>query len=238
MKLTGDGDSAALMDLDSACLVVTADLTCLATVDPGLLDVREGARLQQLARPEDRQRFVVGASLLRHVVSSVAGATADELEVDRMCSYCGAWHGKPRVPTTGLHVSVSHSGRFVQLACTRAAPVGIDIQAADVAVTPAMRDLLAEAGPVTATVAEFLIMWTRVEAVLKATGDGLRVPLGQVRVSAPNGPPRLESYRGHPLSCVMFDNHRPGGYAGAVAILCAGPVQLVRVSADRWLRPR
>jgi 4'-phosphopantetheinyl transferase len=44
----------------------------------------------------------------------------------------------------------------------------------------------------------FLRYWTRKEAVLKATGDGLRVPMDELVVSAPEEAAELRSWRGRP----------------------------------------
>ena len=72
--------------------------------------------------------------------------------------------------------------------------------------------------------------------MLKATGDGLRVPLTEVVVSAPEGPPGLISYQGRVVPATMFDlDVGDPGYAAALTVLTTPPVQLRVDPADRLL---
>lgn len=223
------------LNMSSTCLVVTADLASLTPTGTRLLDDRETVRLHDIVRPKDQDRFVAGASLLRLVVSRVVGVAAADVEVDRTCRDCGEWHGRPEVSWSGLHISVSHSGDAVQVACTGSARVGVDIQSRRSVVTPAMRALLADAGSPSRDTEEFLITWTRVEAVVKATGEGLRVPLDQVRVSGPHDAPVLLSYREESLPCQLFDQRPRTDHVGAVAVLGREPIKLLELSVQQFL---
>jgi phosphopantetheinyl transferase len=40
----------------------------------------------------------------------------------------GRHHGRPRLPGTGLHASISHSGATVAVAVSSAGAVGVDVQ--------------------------------------------------------------------------------------------------------------
>jgi 4'-phosphopantetheinyl transferase len=71
--------------------------------------------------------------------------------------------------------------------------------------------------------ADFFTYWCRKESVVKATGEGLRVPLSTVLVSPADGPARLRSYRGAPLPAAMVDVEVGDGYRGAVTVLTGQP---------------
>jgi len=71
---------------------------------------------------------------------------------------------------------------------------------------------------------DFITYWTRKEAVVKATGDGLAVPLREVLVSAPDAAPRLLAYPARTLTAVLRDLAPRPGYAAALAVLAAEPV--------------
>jgi hypothetical protein len=95
-------------------------------------------------------------------VPSSARRTAEELlleatgarSIGRLCRWCGSSsHGRPVALGTDAHVSISYADGLLAVAWSYDGPVGIDVE----------RDL-----------AEDRAGWTRVEALLKATGEGLR----------------------------------------------------------------
>lgn len=93
-------------------------------------------------------------ALLHQVLREETGAT----DVVRVCPRCGsAEHGRPRVRGAGVHVSLSYAGALGVVAWSGDGPVGIDI---------------AEEGPPVGDFGDRL-GWTRAEALLKATGEGL-----------------------------------------------------------------
>jgi hypothetical protein len=98
--------------------------------------------------------------------------------VDRSCPSCGRHHGRPRLPGTGPDVSISHSGATVAVAVSTAGAVGVDVQqVADDSVHDLSPLVLAESEARHVVVArDFFIYWTRKEALVKATGDGVAVP--------------------------------------------------------------
>jgi len=134
-------------------------------------------------------------ALLVRVVAEATGVTPAEVEVSRRCARCGGDHGRPVLVhcgdrgAEGVGLSLSRAGRSVAIAVSFAGPVGIDIESVvaasraaldDVAFGPAERERLAGADRSPALRAA---MWTAKEAVLKATGDGLRVDPRELEVS-------------------------------------------------------
>lgn len=104
----------------------------LAVADVSLLDVLDDRERQRIARctgEADRGRMLLGAALLRAAAGTLLGVPAARLTVDRTCSTCGGWHGRPTVSGADLDVSVSHSGRVVAVAVVRGGrQVGVDVE--------------------------------------------------------------------------------------------------------------
>jgi len=205
------------------CTVWLADTRQARPGHAALLDDRERGRRAALRHPVDRARFTLAAALLRLAVAGAVGGSPGAVRVERTCPDCGAPHGRPRLPGTGLHASVSHSAGRVVVALSAAAPVGVDVERVrsgpDVAALA--RTVLAAGEPLGAP-AELFTYWCRKEAVVKATGEGLRVPLGEVVVGPARQPARLVSYRGAPLAAALADLPAGPGYAAAVAVLGSG----------------
>ena len=127
------------------------------------LAVLSPAELERYAS-SPRDDFIAGRLLLRRLVSELTGTAAAEVVLDATCPDCGTQHG--RVATPGLHVSVTHSRDLVVVAASDV-PIGIDAEGQP---SPGALDAIdAVAGEASIT------RWTRVEAVLKADGRGLRV---------------------------------------------------------------
>ena len=113
--------------------------------------------------------------------------------------------GKPRLagPSPGHEFSLSHSGQSVVVAITADVPVGVDVERVrtdrDVSaliervLTPEEQLALARRRG-TARDEAFYRYWVRKEAAVKATGHGMRMPLGAITVSAPDEPARLLSW--------------------------------------------
>jgi 4'-phosphopantetheinyl transferase len=204
------------------CRVWFADIASLRPVHLALLDGVERRRRERYVQAADKARFTVAAALLRLVVEAETGIAVDRVRIDRTCPKCAEPHGKPQIVGADVHVSISHSGDKVALALTRAAAVGVDVEAvADRDVTGLARTVLAPAEPIHRT-EDFYTYWCRKEAVVKATGAGLQVPLIEVVVSPADTPARLVSYRGAALECSLSDLPVGPGYAAAVAVLAEG----------------
>jgi 4'-phosphopantetheinyl transferase len=204
---------------DNECAIWWATPRSYRPALDALLDDAERGRSAAYRRPEDRVRFTLGAVVLRLTTAAETGVAPGDVTVRRDCPRCGAPHGRPVLPGTGLHVSVSHSGERVAVAMTRLAPVGVDVeQVLPVDAAGLARSVLGDAAPEDG--GGLHVVWCRKEAVVKATGDGLRAHLPAVRVSPSAEPPRLVSYPDRPDLEASLTDLRPGvGYAGALAVL-------------------
>jgi len=175
------------------CTVYQARLRDLRDHHVALLDPNEMERRSQFTNRDDRDRFTRGAVLLRLAVASLTGCDASTVPVSRTCDACGRQHGRPRLPGTRLHASVSHSSELVVVAATPAGPVGVDVEKIG---GPPSRRLLssvctAEEQAFVLTPKDFYTHWVRKEAILKATGDGLRRKMTDLVVTPPNRSPSL-----------------------------------------------
>jgi 4'-phosphopantetheinyl transferase len=205
-------------------------------------DLMRRARLRQ---PADRHRLTAAAAVLRLVVGAHLGVPPARVEIDRTCPGCGRQHGKPRLP--GLHVSVSHSAGAVAVAVGPDGPLGIDVEEigphdpaelerlADDVLAPEERAELARlTGRNRAR--GFTAYWTRKEALVKATGDGLGAPLDSVVVSRPSDPPRLLRWEGRAQGVSLHALDAPDGVVGTLAVLGERPVHVVEHDAGPLLR--
>lgn len=201
-----------------------------------LLDPDERARRAALRQDADRDRFTVGAALLRLVAGADLGERPERVPVRRVCPDCHRPHGKPAVPGSGLELSVSHSGDWVAVAATRAGPTGVDVERVrtDIDLASLARHVLSPAERDWFGAADFFLCWTRKEAVAKATGDGLRLPMPSLTVSRPGDPPRLLLAEGRadlPARTVLRDLRPDPDHCAAVAVLSDVPVAIREHSA-------
>ncbi|NYI08271.1 4'-phosphopantetheinyl transferase family protein [Allostreptomyces psammosilenae] len=222
------------------------------------LDTTERARHDAYQREEDRARFGTARLLAKLLLGREAGLPPAEVELDATCRECGRPHGRP-VPvglpaTRPPALSLSHSGdrvvvavaRTVQGALSAEVTVGVDVERLPpehaLGLPPTLDGVLAASLdeeerrivgelPEADRCAGFLTYWTRKEAVLKATGEGLTAPMRRLRVSRPGDRPRLlrrEDVPDGPRRIRMAEL-RPGpGYTAALAVL------LPEDAADGW----
>lgn len=225
----------------SECVVYVARLSHLRLGHIAWLDEHEMARRGRFRMDSDRDRFTLAAVLLRSVVGRYIGRHRSAVPIDRTCHHCGEPHGRPRVAHSHLEVSISHSDEAVAVAVTRAGPVGIDIEA--VAAREWEGLVSSVCAPVekefVRTIRDFYAFWTRKEAVLKATGQGLRTPMTDVVVTPPEAAPLLLALGDNaPPPSRMAEVEVPDGYTGATAVLTADPVNFNVVDARAILSCR
>ncbi|GAA1156407.1 4'-phosphopantetheinyl transferase superfamily protein [Kribbella jejuensis] len=154
------------------------------------LDEVERGRLAAYVREVDKARFLLGVTMVRRVLAARFSLPAAKVRLDRSCPDCGKPHGKVRA--VGVELSVTHSGDLVGIAVADR-PVGLDVERVDpeldvdgVAAVVLGAHELHELSRRTGIekVRAFTESWTRKEAALKATGEGLR---GDLKASLPDG---------------------------------------------------
>jgi 4'-phosphopantetheinyl transferase len=226
------------MSAGTRCEVHVGRIHYLRPAHLALLDDQERARAERYRLAADRDRFRLGAVLLRAAAARHLDVLPADVAVDRTCARCGAQHGRPQLPGTGLNVSVSHSGEVVAVALTRCGPVGVDVEAvraidfaaiAESVCTPAERIEVR-------TEADFFTIWTRKEAVLKATGEGLSRPMSDLEVtSSASAPVLLGLGSGQLPACQLADISVGDDYRACVAVLTAEPVTVSILDAGNVL---
>lgn len=154
---------------------------------PGLagLDPQEVARARRYRRAGDAQRFVRGRSLLRQLLAERLGVAPARLR------FAAGPHGKPVLPGTSWHFSVSHSGNVALVALSPRHVLGVDVELCRdgpqepeleaLSLTSDERVRLAAAEP-GKRLTDFYRHWVAKEAVLKALGWGIASALQRVRV--------------------------------------------------------
>jgi len=143
----------------------------------------------------DRYRYVGSHYFLRSVLADVLDETPRKLVFVR------AARGKPQLQhATPVQFNLSHAGNLAAVAVTHHGPVGVDIETQNRKLSTAgiARQILTpvewarwQALPEPVQRAELLRYWGRKEALLKATGHGLRFPPREL-MTASSGPMVIE----------------------------------------------
>ena len=154
------------------------------------------------ARPSDA--YLAGRMLVRTLAGELLGVPAGAVPLSAVCPDCGGPHGRPVVDGSDLRVSLSHADGLVLAAAAWAADVGVDVER-----SAAGPERLAAIGALAGRAS--VRHWTRVEAVLKADGRGLRVDPSQVLVD--EGIASLGAIR-----YALHDLELPAGYTGSLAV--------------------
>jgi 4'-phosphopantetheinyl transferase len=177
----------------SRIVVVALDIGRFDPLPPlllGALSKSDRVAATRFRFPADRQRFTLGRSMLRHLVSAAVGVPAAELDL------AATDHGKPYLadPQTSVHFNVSHSGDLVLVALGHG-QVGVDIeqQRADVDLPAIAASCFSPAErhdifivPADAQT-KFFRYWACKEAWIKADGRGLGLPLGEFALTGLDG---------------------------------------------------
>jgi 4'-phosphopantetheinyl transferase len=159
-----------------------------------ILSSDESARAARFHFPIDRQRFVSSRGLLRTILGGYLETNPDRLSFSYSKSEKPSLG--PAYSGSGVMFNVSHSGGIALIAFARRREVGVDVEQVcgnfD-AEALARRFFSAHeqeqlaALPKEEKFEAFFRCWTRKEAYIKATGEGLSLPLHQFDVSIAAG---------------------------------------------------
>lgn len=204
-----------------------------------VLDEHERDRHRRFLRAADKDRYLTAHVGVRLLLGGYLGVPPQSLRFGRVCRHCGADHGKPALAGTdgSLDFSLTHSGDWVGIAVA-AAPVGVDVQEVEertdiaamgrMVLAPPERAWL-DGQPPERTRVGFFGYWARKEALLKATGHGLAVPMAKITLSPPDEPARLVEWAADaPLDgpVQLQDLTVAADYTGSVALLTEHPIQV------------
>ena len=214
----------------------------------GLLSPDETTRALKFRFERLRQRFVLARAVLRTLLGRCLDADPAHIE------FLYGPRGKPSLapPDAHLRFNLSHSGNIALYAVAEGCEVGIDVeeirpvdhmeQIAARFFCAAEAAALAQVDP-EHRVEAFFNCWTRKEAYLKATGDGLSAPLSGFQVTLkPGEPARFVDFAGDRNAAAAWALHHLDplpGYAGALALCDPRPVRMhALVSASELLAAR
>jgi 4'-phosphopantetheinyl transferase len=197
-----------------------------ATEAPDLLAPDEEERRGRFVRNRDRHRYAVCRGLLRRLLGDYLGRDPSSF------AFVEGPHGKPELPGETIRFNLSHAGRLALLAFTPDRDVGVDVE--EIRERDREDDLARrffrseEAGEIRARppgerAAAFFSVWTRKEAVLKATGRGITLGLDRYRVVVdPEAAPFVVAPDDAP-PCAVAPLDPGEGYAAAVALVGREP---------------
>jgi 4'-phosphopantetheinyl transferase len=193
-----------------------------------MLSASERERAERFLVPEPRRQFVFGRALLRQLLG--ACLTIDPATV----AFGSGPRGKPFLEQSAsdgdLRFNLSHSGSLVAVGLARGHEVGVDLEwmhhlaewsplAARIFSARELDELYALPEPQQREA--FFNGWTRKEAYLKATGEGLTDTLPAIEVAlAPGQEPRLLRLSGDADAARQWTMRAiplPRGFAGTVA---------------------
>lgn len=203
----------------AGCRVWLIDLDRSPHARTLFLPASDRVRIRAIKDARERRRRQATYATLRHLLGAWIGPRAYTAPILRTRSGAPSLHGIPAA------FSLSHSGRYGLVALAPRGRLGVDLEVARALSMPAARrtQLAAAATAVgpraldPALDADVLQAWTRLEALAKATGEGIGRTLTALGVRAraaspaPAAPP---SPYGH---FVVTDLRLPAGMCGAVA---------------------
>jgi 4'-phosphopantetheinyl transferase len=208
--------------------VWTIDLSVPAPFIRSLMDflpAEEHRQAERFRNPAAQRSYVLAHAALRQLLAARLNVAPAEISLRT------GHHGKPELSApleNRLSFNLTHSGELALVAISNSTEVGVDVErlrplpdAGRLATrffTPAESAALDQV-PEAERASAFFRLWTRKEALLKATGIGIAQGLGRFEVSC-DVAGRLISVDGDPAGAAQWTLHswRPAeGYQAAVA---------------------
>lgn len=230
------------------CQVWWARISDLQSWHYDLLNDTEREKANLFHQSEDRARFTIGCAVSRLVLGKQLAMSPLQVPIDRTCPVCKLAHGRPQLPVGMPQLSVSHSGERIAVAFTTSAAVGIDVEQINsnidvlkmaVGVLTDIEIAQLEKLPIESKVEGFLTYWTRKEAILKATGEGLMISPSNLTVSTPDYLPELLVFQDKPelVGTTNLVDLRPGsGYVASIALLNKDVTEIRQFDAGTLLQ--
>jgi 4'-phosphopantetheinyl transferase len=194
-----------------------------------MLSIQECERAARFVAERDRARFVTARGYLRMILGACLGTQPEKVE------FTYSLKGKPLLggsfAGSGVQFNLAHSGGLAVFAVARHGAVGVDVEQ----IRP-VPDLIAlierffsarecaqiKQLPVEEHVRGFFQIWTRKEAWLKATGEGLTDLLNTIEVLDPPGGEKPSGGTRDGLGGIPSCLHELAlvpGYLGALAVI-------------------
>ncbi|MFQ5889845.1 MAG: 4'-phosphopantetheinyl transferase family protein [Gemmatimonadota bacterium] len=209
-----------------------------ASLDPGgervqelghIVSLEERERVDRLRSGRARRRLTLSRGILRELLARYTG-----IAPERLSFHHGAG-GKPSLSgeaaRSRLRFNLSHSEELLLVAIARGGLVGIDVEA--IRPVPGAESLARRffsareqtairRAPEPERTSAFLTCWTRKEACVKATGDGVWAAARRFEVTvAPDERTRVVAVDGDPKEASrwsLFPLEPAEGYVGALAV--------------------
>ena len=215
--------------------------------DEAPLTPAELRRAGTFAAPSMQRRFVASRQAARRFVAGLAGVEPAAVAADYQCPECGPdavhSHGVPQYRSGGdrlqFQASFSRSGEWLLAGAAATAALGIDLAdlagfgdpGLDAVISTAAEQAQSDAAAPGSRALRQAQLWTRKEAVLKATGDGLRI--APHLVEGGTGSTATVVPTGQRIQVVEVDVEvlgLPAGLVAAAAVPLTGTVRVQRVS--------
>lgn len=209
-----------------------ADLDALASQESRWQQILSGNEQKRAARfhfAKDRQHFAAARAILRLILSGYLEIDPGHIEFgysQREKPYLAG-----RCALSGIMFNVSHSGGVALYAFARGIELGVDVEriGREIEVESIARRFFSAYEqqqllnfPAAERVEAFFRCWTRKEAYIKATGEGLSLPLSQFDVSLlPNSEDALIATRPDSKEAKQWLLREVPAGAGYLAALCA-----------------
>ncbi len=153
-----------------------------------ILNAAEIQRAERFHFALHRERYIITRAMLRHILSCYTGIPAMDI------TFNTGKHGKPYLAdNVNLQFNLSHSHDRVVYAFTAHAEIGIDIEKIETRFNEKVAQRFFSASeyaalthlPEQEKITAFYHLWAGKEAIIKAVGEGLYLPLASFSIDLP-----------------------------------------------------